>query len=121
MTGPERLYLFSKSFDLAKQVLQTALTGWIFWTIYLDIRELAGKETEASFLFQYFISKDNDYGMPWIIAGAALLYARVERSFRLKKTKQLTERIQELERRIDPNRSSSGLTPTGETNPNDRI
>jgi hypothetical protein len=120
MTERERLHLVARIFDLAKDIIRALLVGWIAWTIYLDFKELAGKQTDASFFFKYVFAKDNDYGLPWVIAIFAVGWAYLERWFRKSKTQQLTGRIQELEMLIDERRSSSGLLSTGDTNPRDR-
>jgi hypothetical protein len=121
MTERERLHLVARIFDLTKDLIRALLLGWIFWTIYLDVRELAGKQTDASFFFKYFVSKENDYALPWLVAVVTIAWALLERRFRKHKTQQLTARLQEMERRLDPKRSTSGLMPTGDTNPKDRI
>ncbi len=46
--------------------------------------------------------------------------AGAEGIVRRQTIKRLSRRIQELERRLDPNRSSSGIQPTGDTNPEDK-
>lgn len=48
------------------------------------------------------------------------LWAIIERSLRKRKTVKLTKRIEELETKIDPQRTSSGLLSTGETHPDDK-
>lgn len=50
---------------------------------------------------------------------AGYLYGRAERNFRLQKTKELCDRINELEVMIDPQRTSSALSRDGTTNPRD--
>lgn len=120
MTERERVLLVARIFDLAKDALRYAFYGWVAWTVYLDVRELAGKTTEASFIFQYLFSKENDYALPWILAAATTIWALLERRFRHQKTEQLTQRTKELEQRLDPQRSSSGLASTGETHARDR-
>lgn len=48
-----------------------------------------------------------------------VVYGRLEREHRLTKTRELSERIQELEEMIHPERTSSGLSPDGQTHPRD--
>src|SRR5438445_5840650 len=117
MTERERVLLVARIFDLLKDALRYAFFGWVAWTIYLDVKELAGKSTDASFVFQYLLSKENDYGLPWFLVAVTTIWALLERRFRHQKTEQLTARTKELEQRLDPNRSSSGLVSTGETHP----
>jgi len=115
MTDNARLFLISRGFELLKEIIRAAILISGFYFAYLAIAELAGKQTEALLAFHYFISRDNDYALPWIISFASLLYAGMQRRLRLKKTQEMQGYIQELELKIDPNRTSSGLTTTGQT------
>lgn len=54
------------------------------------------------------------------LAVVSMLYGLFERELRRRKTKYLQDRIIKLEERLDPNRESSGLTPRGETRPEDK-
>lgn len=53
------------------------------------------------------------------IAVGALVWAWWERRLRQEKTEWFQQRIAQLEKQLDPNRTSSGLAPTGETAPED--
>lgn len=53
------------------------------------------------------------------LAGAAAAWAVVERVLRHRKVEYMQGRIRELEQKLDPKRSTSGLTPKGKTNPRD--
>lgn len=59
--------------------------------------------------------------LPAGIAAATSAWAVGERKLRQKKTGYLQDRIKQLEAGKDPDRTSSGLTRTGETNPKDKI
>lgn len=54
------------------------------------------------------------------LAGSCAAWAVLERVIRQKRVEQLHKRVKELETGIDPQRSSSRLTPKGKTNPRDR-
>jgi hypothetical protein len=54
------------------------------------------------------------------LGGGGCAWAAVERALRHRKVEALQGRIRELETAIDPNRSSSGLTPKGKANPKDK-
>lgn len=54
------------------------------------------------------------------VAGLASAWAYTERKLRHRKVETLQGRIGELERRLDPNRSTSGLTTAGKTHPRDK-
>lgn len=49
-----------------------------------------------------------------------IVYGKRQSILRKNTIERLQSRIQELEKRIDENRSSSGLTSRGDTNPRDR-
>lgn len=117
----ERFLIISKTFDSLKDLIRAIMyVGIVYW-IYRSIETLAGKNTEASFLLGYFTSRENDYGLPWVVAVISLMYGFMERRLRLRKTEYLQKRVLELEKRIDPSRQGSHLLPTGETNPKDEI
>jgi len=120
MTERERVLLVARIFDLLKDVLRYGFYAWIVWGVVLSMRELAGKSTDARFVFEYFFSRENDYALPWVLATVATIWALLERRFRYQKTEQLTARTKELEQRLDPSRSSSGLATTGVTHPRDK-
>jgi hypothetical protein len=120
MEKDAQIYLLSKVFDLIKELFKYLCYGWVAWVALLAIRSMAGKKTEADFLFSAFFSSGNDYSLPWIIAIFSSLYALAQRKLRLRVTFSLQQKIKELELRIDPLRTSSGLLPTGETNPEDK-
>lgn len=54
-----------------------------------------------------------------MIGLAGFVYGRNQERFRERKTRELAARIRELEQLIDPDRTSSGLSPDGNTNPED--
>lgn len=56
-----------------------------------------------------------------ILTLSAVGWAFRERALRKHQLEKSQERIVKLERLIDPTRTSSYLTPQGETNPQDRI
>jgi hypothetical protein len=53
------------------------------------------------------------------LTGATTAWALIERALRRRKVDHMQGRIRELETRLDPKRSTSGLTPKGKTNPRD--
>lgn len=82
------------------------------------LRPFAGQRTVISILFSFLA--DIKFVMAVAFGGASCGWAVVERMLRRRKTEQLQGRIIELEKRIDPDRTSSELTPQGTTNPKDR-
>lgn len=108
-----------KIFDLFKEIIKAVTYLGIAVLCYLSISVLAGKKTEAAFLLGYF--GESNHSLPWIGMVISVVYALFERRLRKRKTEYLQSRNTELEKLIDPQRSTSGLLSTGESNPEDRI
>lgn len=118
-----RMHIWERVFELLRHIVRYATFVAIAWIGYLALKELAGQTTVASFLFSYFNPSNHEAASvapPWVLTLLFLAWAFIERRFRYRKTEQLTLRIQELERRIDPSRKGSNLTASGLTNPEDR-
>lgn len=107
---PMGVIAVARSFDLVEIALRFGLIPFFFW---LCVRELAGQETIVDVMVQYF-SKGGNL-MPWGLAGGASVWAFAERKLRQHKTSKMSEHLNQLEKRLDPKRSSSGLTATGQT------
>jgi len=91
----------------------------ITYIIYMMVAVLADKETLAVFIIQAFVDNGTDDLFYYISTLLLLSWALIERIMRLRKVRYLGRRILKLEKRLDPDRSSSGLQDTGETNPRD--
>lgn len=80
---------------------------------------LAGQST--SVLVNATLSMLGDIRVPATLAGYGALggWALIERKTRQRTTLRHHRRVKELECQIDPARSSSQLTPKGQTNPED--
>jgi hypothetical protein len=95
-----------------------AVTLWVYCG-YLSVDSLAGKETEANILVKFLGNLSISQGLAYALAGASILYGMRERRLRKKTVERIHPRVQQLEKGRDPRRTSSHLTPTGETNPKD--
>lgn len=82
------------------------------------LQPFAGETTVVSVALN--VLADVKFALTLSLAGGAAIWASFERLAKQRKTKYLQDRIIELETIIDPNRSSSGLTRSGGTNPRDR-
>lgn len=90
----------------------------VAYIAYLAIKELAGQTTVANFVLGYFTSETpgGTSSIIWMfVAGACFVWAKIERWLRLRKVSSMSNRIKHLEILQDRNRSSSGLTNSGET------
>lgn len=105
-----------------------AITTAIKWGAFVliayacrdSIATLAGKETLASFSFQgvaNYIGKEASIAqwVEYVAIGVLLIWGILERRLRKDVIQRLHGRIHELEKQIDPGRSSSRLTPRGDT------
>ena len=99
---------------------------WAF--TFLCVREaahaaiaFAGQETTA--LASFLVELNSNINLAEILSIVFGLggtgYGWRQKHLRGREIERLSARIKELEERDDPNRSSSGLTPRGSTNPED--
>jgi hypothetical protein len=84
------------------------------------VETLAGKETEANIFVNLLGKLEISFVLSWIVGGAGLAYGLSQKKLRKSTVERLQKRIKELEADIDPTRTSSKLTPSGDTNPEDR-
>ena len=90
---------------------------------YLSITSLAGRKTDAqiSVIIQYL----SDSGLvpvvviSLIVAVVGTIYGYLQRRLRHRVIREFARYRKMVEPLVDPNRSSSGLTEIGETNPDD--
>lgn len=82
-------------------------------------RELAGKETNANVVWSFL----NDFRVSilfgWGVGAAGVLYGLKERRLRKRTVERLARRVADFEIQHDKGRTSSQLTPRGDTNPED--
>ena len=89
------------------------------YCLYLMIDALAGKTTATDIALKAITDLELDRGVLYVLTGGTTLWAIRERKLRKKKTKDIEAHLKELEKHIDPNRTSSNLTETGDTHPED--
>jgi hypothetical protein len=101
--------------------------GWpvlCMYFLYKIAVVLAGKTTLASFAMSVAVAiLGNNKVMKTIyvvLTGGSIAYGVGQRQLRRREIKRHTKRPRELEKLIDPGRSSSGLTSEGTTRPEDR-
>lgn len=87
---------------------------------YLSIEALAGLSTDAkigvSFLGDFRISET----LAWLLGGSGAYYGWRQRGLRKSTVEQMTAHNRKLEARLDRSRSSSNLTPQGNTREEDK-
>ena len=97
---------------------------WVYITLivvsYFEVKELSGKITVANFVINVLGNITVQKEVVFTGWGLTAIWAMLERVLRTKKVPWLSRRVKELEHRLDPNRTSSGLTETGQTNKEDK-
>lgn len=92
-------------------------------SVYLSIRELAGRATFADLRFRVLADlKANRWlalCVPWGVATVATGWGIGERYLRKKHIKRVSSEASEMQKKIDPGRRSSSLSRKGETSPED--
>lgn len=81
---------------------------------------LAGETTRLAFELSVLADVRLVLTIAITLTGSAIAWAVLERLLRYRKVEALQDRVKQLELRIDPKRTTSGLTPKGQTNPRDK-
>lgn len=126
-----RLALWSKTATLIASVLNTLFkwTGAVLvarYAIAIPFQSLAGRVTIADVAIDVVarLKAEPSPGpwllvTPWILTVAAVLYAWRQRRLRRDVIERQQERIRRFEQARDPDRTSSTLTPRGDTRQED--
>lgn len=119
--GRERLALHrvDQLYSTIRAAFRYGALAFGFWCLYLAVDSIAGKTT--AFTMALSVLWDVRLVFAFSVAGLAIIWAIAERKLRQRKVAYMQGRIKDLETKIDPQRSSSGLTEKGRTNPRDRI
>jgi hypothetical protein len=113
--------------SVTRDIVKWGAIAFIFYCGYLSVRDLSGKVTQADVSFKLFegfaihIMQSTEL-REWIEYALILvffLWALFERKLRGLVIGRLTRRTHQLEVQLDPNRTSSRLTSTGQTRPGD--
>lgn len=111
----------AQSVSLIREGFRIGGGCFIAWMFYLSVdvgtKNLAGKATITNISVVADVTI-KDVALI-VVAFGGLFYGRQQASLRKDYIKRLSHKQQELEARIDPARTSSGLTPEGDTNPKD--
>jgi len=84
------------------------------------LSDFAGQVTSVTLTAALSVIADVKLAVSLALAGGAAIWGLIERKLRHRKVEYLQARIRDLETARDPKRSSSGLTPKGQTHPRDR-
>jgi hypothetical protein len=86
---------------------------------YYAIAILAGHSTFADIAVRFLANLKVSDGILYLLTGGSIAYGVGQRYLRRRHIKRVVPAKNQLERILDPNRSSSGLTPKGTTHPGD--
>lgn len=86
---------------------------------YLSISELAGQTTFADIGVNILSDLRVSQAVAWLLGGGGVAYGLQQRKLRRDTVERLQGRISSFEKALDPGRTSSQLTPRGETRPED--
>lgn len=110
--------------SLAASVLNNAIrwgaTCFIVWQMSLALQSFSGQATMADIAVKFLGDFKVSHALAAIFGSGGIAYGYKQNRLRKKTIARLESRIDELEKKLDPKRSSSRLTPTGQTNPEDR-
>jgi len=81
--------------------------------------DFAGKTTTANVVLNMLGSISFSSAISWGGTVVGVGYGAAQRRLKMKTVRNLHEHIRQLEERLDPDRTSSDLAPTGHTNPKD--
>jgi hypothetical protein len=109
--------------DAAARVISTGIKygclAYCAWLALQGVRALSGKITLANIALNFLGSISTNNAVCYTVTGGAVGWGYLERRLRKAKTETFQGRVRDLEKLIDPKRSSSNLTPQGDTNPMD--
>ena len=91
----------------------------IAYFLYLSVDSLSGRHTFADIGFAVLADVKISEAIAYVFGAGGVLYGYKYRRLKGDNVERTAERIAELETRLDPDRSSSRLTPRGETRPED--
>lgn len=118
------LRAFKNSQALVTVVVELIRWGGLVAIAYfalLSVKALAGQTTAANIGIKFLADVRVSEALAWIFGVVGSGYGFGERRLRRSTVERLQSRIRTLENKIDPKRSSSNLTPKGDTPKEDEI
>lgn len=105
--------------SIVKSLIKYGALVACFYFVYLSILALSGKATLATIGLSVLGNIKVSEGICALLTGGSILYGVGQRQLRHRVIRRIGTRLSELEKERDPERSSSGLTDTGGTRPED--
>jgi hypothetical protein len=103
-----------------RQVVTSVTICVVAYFLYKSIEAAAGTTTLADLSLKFLSNVKINIAVSWSVGITGVGYGVWQRRVRRTTVERLAARVKELEEKIDPRRSSSSLTPRGETKPEDR-
>lgn len=118
--GAERVavYRVDQRYKTLRTLIRSLLGLGAVYYLHDTVAYLAGQTTRLA--FELAVAADFKFAATLTLAGCSTAWAVAERYLRYRKVEHFQSRIKELELKIDPKRTSSGLTPKGQTHPKDK-
>lgn len=116
-----RHHLITKGADLLRTLFRGSIVLGCLLIIKAMVVPFAGLESQADirFLFRLVTDLSADQWVAYILAGGSALVGYRERRLRKRYIARYSDRMKDLEHRLDSRRASSGLLETGDTRPED--
>lgn len=102
-------------------LIKWGVLGLIAFFAYRSMVVLAGKTTLADIAVRFMADIRMGSTIGYVVGGGGLLYGRNQKRLKERAILNLSPKLVEREMALDPERSSSGLTPRGRTRPEDEI
>jgi hypothetical protein len=115
-----RIHLITHIFNFLTTVAVCAAVVFVAFFMMRMIQSLSGQTTFADIGIKVLGNISISATLAWGVGGTGIIYGWRQRSLRKTTISRLQGRIQYLEQLRDPSRSSSFLTPRGDTNPQDK-
>lgn len=119
--GRERLERtrIEERYQTARIAIRWFGIAFAVWMAERAVASLSGHSTSVVVNAAFRLLANLQLTVAIALTGAATTWALCERGLRRRMVSKMQARIRDLETKADPDRTSSGLTPGGKTNPRD--
>jgi hypothetical protein len=114
----KRLDTFS---GICRDVIKWGVIAYLARCGYLVVAALAGKSTFADIGIQFLANVKVSDGIIYLLLGGGWAYGLGQRKLRRRHIERVVKSKNELEKLLDPKRTSSNLTEKGTTRPGDAL
>lgn len=93
----------------------------VSYHLYLAVESLSGRTTLADIGISFLGNLNISVAIAWVSCIVGIVYGMNQKKLKNDTVERLQSRITDLEKEIDPKRSSSNLTKRGETRQEDKL